>query len=66
MPTTDTSQTNVNTSATVEAVAKRPMVMRSIRVPLKLWEEAKARADDEDKDISQVIRELLERYVSRR
>lgn len=62
----ETSPANVNTSDTVSAVAKRPMVMRSIRVPLKLWEKAKAKADVEEKDISQVVRELLERYVGER
>lgn len=61
----DTSA-DVLTSDTVDPVGKRPMVMRSIRVPLKLWESAKARADEEEKDISQVVRELLERYVGKR
>lgn len=56
---------NVNTTDTVEAVPKQPMVMRSIRVPLRLWEAAKALADERDESISDVVRELLEEYVRR-
>lgn len=58
--------TNVNTSATVRRVAKPPMVMRSIRVPAKLWEAAKAKADEREESISDVIREALEAYLRRR
>jgi len=61
VPTVTTK--NVNTSASLSDVGKPAMVMRSIRVPLKLWEAAKTRADAEEKDISQVVRELLERYT---
>jgi antitoxin component of RelBE/YafQ-DinJ toxin-antitoxin module len=39
------------------------MVMRSLRVPEKLWERAKAKADREDLNISDVVREFLEEYV---
>jgi hypothetical protein len=39
------------------------MVMRSIRVPFKLWEKAKAKADAQELGISDVVRELLEQYV---
>lgn len=42
---------------------KPPMVMRSFRVPLHLWAKAKARADEREENISDVIREALERYV---
>jgi hypothetical protein len=56
---------NVNTSGTLRRVAKPSMVMRSIRVPLKLWEAAKARADEREENISDVIREALERYVKK-
>lgn len=52
--------TNADTLATVP---KPKMVIRSLRVPLKLWDEAKARADERDENISDVIREALERYV---
>lgn len=62
----DISHPDVNTSATVPPVAKRPMVMRSIRVPLALWERLKAKADEDEKDVSQVIRELIERYLGDR
>lgn len=60
------SMTNVNTSDTVRRVAKPPMVMRSIRVPAKLWAEAKARADQREESISDVIREALEAYLRKR
>lgn len=52
--------------ATLPRVAKSPMVMRSIRVPLRLWNEAKAKADEREESISDVVREALERYVKRR
>lgn len=52
--------TNVDTLA---PVTKKPMVMRSIRVPLKLWTAAKTLADEREENISDVIREALERYV---
>lgn len=55
--------TNVNTPTTLLPVPKRKMVIRSLRVPLKLWDDAKARADERDENISDVIREALERYV---
>lgn len=42
------------------------MVMRSIRVPLALWTAARAKADERGENISDVIREALERYVKRR
>ena len=54
---------NVNTADTLRPVTKPPMVMRSIRVPLKLWTAAKALADERQENISDVIREALERYV---
>ena len=44
-------------------MAKPPMVMRAIRVPLRLWDEAKAKADEREENISDVIRAALERYV---
>lgn len=45
---------------------KPPMVMRSIRVPAKLWDAARAKAAEREENISDVIREALERYVRRR
>ena len=47
-------------------VAKPPMVMRSIRVPAKLWEAAMAKAEEREENLSDVIREALERYAKRR
>jgi hypothetical protein len=44
---------------------KPPMVMRSIRVPLRLWTEARAKADEREENISDVVRAALERYVKR-
>jgi hypothetical protein len=38
------------------------MVQRLIRVPLPLWERAKARADERDETLSEAIRKFLERY----
>lgn len=58
--------TDVNTPATLPRVTKPSMVMRSIRVRLELWEAAKAKADERQENISDVIREALERYVRRR
>lgn len=52
--------TNVDTLA---PVTKKPMVMRSIRVPLKLWTAAKTLADEREENISDVVRDALERYV---
>lgn len=56
---------NVNTSARLPNVPKPRMVMRSLRVPEKLWEAAKAKADEREENISDVVRRALERYVSR-
>lgn len=54
--------TNADTLLTV---GKPVMVMRSIRVPLALWTAARAKADERDENISDVIRAALERYVKR-
>lgn len=43
---------------------KEPMVSRNIRVPAKLWDDAKTAADSSsDETISDVIRRLLTQYV---
>lgn len=55
----------VNTAASVSGVGKPNMVMRSLRVPLDLWNEARAKADDEDKNISDVVRDLLAEWVKK-
>lgn len=57
---------NVNTPATLHRVAKPNMVMRSFRVRLELWTEAKVKADERQENISDVIREALEKYVKRK
>ncbi len=46
-------------------MARPPMILRSIRVPKKLWEEAMRVAEERDENLSDVIRRALERYVKR-
>lgn len=60
------AEVNVMTSGSLPRVAKPVMIMRSLRVPADLWEQAKAKADERQENISDVIREALERYVKRR
>lgn len=48
---------------TLPIVGKPKMVMRSLRVPLTLWTEARAKCDAEDLNISDVVRELLSEWV---
>ncbi|HEY0889323.1 MAG TPA: hypothetical protein VGE38_06920 [Nocardioides sp.] len=45
-------------------MAKPKMVMRSLRVPEKLWDAAKAKAEAQDLNVSDVVRELLSDWVS--
>lgn len=53
-------------ATTVRHVPNKPaMVMRSIRVPLKLWAAAMEKAAEREENLSDVIREALERYVKR-
>lgn len=47
-------------------MAKLPMVMRSVRVPENVWNEAKAKADERGESVSDVVREALERYLRKR
>lgn len=57
-------QAGVSDVTTLTRMGGKPnMVMRSFRVPLKLWDAAKAAADEREENISDVIREALERYV---
>lgn len=51
------------TPDTISTVGKPVMIMRSLRVPEALWEAAKTKADERQENISDVIREALERYV---
>ena len=53
--------TNVDT---LPPVPKKKMVMRSLRVPEGLWEDARKKADEQDLNISDVIRALLEQHVN--
>lgn len=55
----------VNTPDSLPRGVKPPMVMRSIRVPLRLWNDVKALADEREESISDVVREALGRYVKR-
>lgn len=41
------------------------MVMRALRVPESLWDAAKAKAGTEDREVSEVVRELLAKWVTR-
>lgn len=47
------------------SMGKQPMVARQVRVPEKLWDEAKDAADKNDETISDVIRRALDNYVRR-
>lgn len=56
----------MTSAATVRPVPnKPPMVMRSLRVPKPLWDAAQAKCAERQENISDVIREALERYVKR-
>jgi hypothetical protein len=61
-----TTTEDVKTSDSVGAVGKPNMVMRSLRVPLPLWEKAKDKCEAEDLNISDVVRELLAEWVAGR
>lgn len=39
------------------------MVIRTLRVPVELWEAAKAKADGRNETLSDVIRAALTKYV---
>lgn len=42
---------------------KPSMVMKSLRVPKALWDDAMAKAVEREENLSDVLREALERYV---
>lgn len=44
-------------------MAKPPMVQKTYRVPPTLYEQAMRVADQREENLSDVIREALERYV---
>lgn len=47
-------------------MSKPPMVMRSHRYPAALYDAAMAKAEERGENLSDVLREALERYVKRR
>lgn len=57
---------SVNTSGSVRRVPKVPMVMRSVRVPLALWDAVKTHADERGESISDAVRWGLEAYLRRK
>jgi predicted GIY-YIG superfamily endonuclease len=60
----ETTSPLCNSATTRHVLASKPnMVMRSLRVSEKLWTEAKAKADEQEENVSDVLREALERYV---
>ena len=44
-------------------VTREPMKSRVIRVPDKLWNAARKRADERDETVSEAVRKFLERYT---
>ncbi|WRQ08569.1 DNA binding domain protein [Mycobacterium phage mcgavigan] len=44
---------------------KPPMSLRSFRCPDALWDAAQTRASAEDRDLSEVLRDLLSNWVTR-
>lgn len=47
----------------MRAMAKPPMVQKTYRVPAALYEAAMRKAIEREENLSDVIREALERYV---
>ncbi|WP_372943564.1 ribbon-helix-helix protein, CopG family [Mycolicibacterium sp.] len=39
--------------------------LRAIRIPDDLWDAARAKADQEGRSVSEVVREMLARWVTR-
>ena len=42
---------------------KEPMKSRVIRIPDRLWDAAKQRADEKGETVSEAVRKFLERYA---
>lgn len=42
---------------------KEPMKNRVVRVPDRVWEAAKKRADEKGETVSEAVRKFLERYA---
>lgn len=49
----------------IRRMAKPPMIKRTYYVPKALYEAAMDRAEEREENLSDVIREALERYVKR-
>lgn len=45
-------------------MAKPPMIQKTYRVPVTLYEAAMAKAEEQQENLSDVIRDALERYVA--
>lgn len=45
-------------------MAKPPMVPRTFRAPLQLWEDGHAAADLNGEDLSEVIRRKIREYIA--
>lgn len=50
--------------ATMRRMAKPPMIQKTYRVPVPLYEAAMAKAEEQQENLSDVIRDALERYVA--
>ena len=46
-----------------EAVTREPMISFTVRIPRRLRDSAKAKADAHDEILSEVIRGALDKYV---
>lgn len=42
---------------------KEPMKNRVVRVPDRIWDAAKVKADEKGETVSEAVRKFLERYV---
>jgi hypothetical protein len=59
-----TTQTRIQPDK-IRRMAKPPMVQKTYRVPKTLYELAMEKAAEREENLSDVIREALERYVKR-
>ena len=59
-----TTQTRIRPDK-IRRMAKPPMVQKTYRVPEALYEAAMEKAEERQENLSDVIREALERYVKR-
>ena len=59
-----TTQTDIQ-PVKIRRMAKPPMVQKTYRVPKSLYEAAMEKAEEREENLSDIIREALERYVKR-